>query len=75
MVASANAVRAKYAANARIHADAVNLFADGVLEGNLYGTPPTPVVISLTETLPAYDVRQRRQRGDVGAGLGPIRFS
>jgi predicted amidohydrolase YtcJ len=42
MVASAKAVRDKYAANPLIHADAVKLFADGVLEGNPYAMPPTP---------------------------------
>jgi predicted amidohydrolase YtcJ len=42
MVARAQTVRAKYAANPLIRADAVKLFADGVLEGNPYATPPTP---------------------------------
>ena len=42
MVAKALAVKAKYANNPLIHADAVKLFADGVLEGNPLATPPTP---------------------------------
>jgi len=42
MVARAVAARAKYANNPMIKADAVKLFADGVLEGNPYATPPTP---------------------------------
>ena len=41
MVATATAVRAKYATNALIRADIVKLFADGVLEGNPVAVPPT----------------------------------
>lgn len=48
MVATATVVRAKYASHARIHADFVKLFADGVLEGNPYAVPPTlPEVAAL----------------------------
>ena len=42
MVASARAVRARYANDPLIRADVVKLFADGVLEGNPYAVPPTP---------------------------------
>jgi predicted amidohydrolase YtcJ len=41
MVASAQKVRAKYASDPLIRADVVKLFADGVMEGNPYATPPT----------------------------------
>jgi predicted amidohydrolase YtcJ len=41
MLASAQRVRAKYAANPLIRADVVKLFGDGVMEGNPYATPPT----------------------------------
>lgn len=42
IVARATAVRDKYAHNPLIHADAVKLFADGVLEGDPLSIPPTP---------------------------------
>ncbi|MDR3509841.1 MAG: amidohydrolase family protein, partial [Caulobacteraceae bacterium] len=42
MVADALKAKAKYAGNPLIRADAVKLFADGLLEGNPYATPPTP---------------------------------
>jgi len=41
MVAQAEVVRARYAANALLQADTVKLFADGVLEGNPFAVPPT----------------------------------
>ena len=41
MVNQAIEIRAKYAANPLIRADFIKLFADGVLEGNPYATPPT----------------------------------
>jgi predicted amidohydrolase YtcJ len=41
MIAQANAVRAKYAAQKLLRADVVKLFADGGLEGNPYAAPPT----------------------------------
>ena len=41
MVRRAAAVRAKYQGNPLIRADMVKLFADGVLEGNPFATPPT----------------------------------
>lgn len=41
MVADAEAVRARYAANPLLRADAVKLYADGVLEGNPMSVPPT----------------------------------
>jgi predicted amidohydrolase YtcJ len=41
IVAQANNVREKYAANPFLKADAVKLFADGVLEGNPLAVPPT----------------------------------
>jgi predicted amidohydrolase YtcJ len=41
MLASAQAVREKYATNPLIRADVVKLFGDGVMEGNPYATPPT----------------------------------
>jgi predicted amidohydrolase YtcJ len=41
MLASAQRVREKYAANPLIRADVVKLFGDGVMEGNPYATPPT----------------------------------
>jgi predicted amidohydrolase YtcJ len=41
MVAKAEAIRDKYAANPLLQADTVKLFADGVLEGNPFAVPPT----------------------------------
>lgn len=41
MVEKANEVRARYANHPLIKADTVKLFADGVLEGNPFATPPT----------------------------------
>jgi hypothetical protein len=41
MVAKAEVVRDKYAANPLLKADTVKLFADGVLEGNPFSEPPT----------------------------------
>jgi len=41
MLAQAIAIRAKYAANPLIRANAVKLFVDGGLEGNPYAVPPT----------------------------------
>lgn len=41
MIAAAQKVRAKYAADPLIRADVVKLFGDGVMEGNPYATPPT----------------------------------
>jgi len=41
MLALAESVRAKYAGNPRLRADVVKLFADGVIEGNPYASPPT----------------------------------
>ena len=41
MVRKAEEVRARYASNPLIKADTVKLFADGVLEGNPFATPPT----------------------------------
>ena len=41
MVASAKAVRAKYASNPKLHADFIKMFADGVVEANPFSTPPT----------------------------------
>jgi predicted amidohydrolase YtcJ len=41
MVAKAEAIRDKYAANPLLKADTVKLFADGVLEGNPFAVPPT----------------------------------
>jgi predicted amidohydrolase YtcJ len=41
MVATATAIRSKYANDPLIRADVVKLFADGVLEGNSYAVPPT----------------------------------
>jgi predicted amidohydrolase YtcJ len=53
MVAKAQQVRAKYAANPLIRADVVKLFGDGVMEGNPYATPPT-----LPDTLSLHPYRQ-----------------
>jgi predicted amidohydrolase YtcJ len=53
MVASAQRVRAKYAANPLIRADVIKLFGDGVMEGNPYATPPT-----LPNTLALHPYRQ-----------------
>ena len=48
MLSSAKAIRAKYAHDPLIRADTVKLFADGILEGNPYATPPTlPEVATL----------------------------
>ena len=41
MVATATAIRSKYANDPLLRADVVKLFADGVLEGNPYAVPPT----------------------------------
>jgi predicted amidohydrolase YtcJ len=41
MVGKAVAVRAKYAHNPLLRADFIKLFADGVVEGNPFGVPPT----------------------------------
>lgn len=41
MVATAAAVRSRYAGNPLIRADAAKLYADGVLEGNPLAVPPT----------------------------------
>lgn len=40
MVARALAMRARYASNPLLRADFVKLYADGVVEGNPFGTPP-----------------------------------
>jgi predicted amidohydrolase YtcJ len=53
MVASAQQVRAKYAADPLIRADVVKLLGDGVMEGNPYSTPPT-----LPNTLALHPYRQ-----------------
>jgi predicted amidohydrolase YtcJ len=48
MLASAIAIRARYADDPLLRADVVKLFADGVLEGNPYAVPPTlPEVASI----------------------------
>jgi predicted amidohydrolase YtcJ len=41
MVATATAIRARYAGDPLLRADIVKLLADGVLEGNPYAVPPT----------------------------------
>ena len=41
LLTGAKAIRAKYADNALVRAPGVKIFADGVLEGNPYATPPT----------------------------------
>lgn len=41
MVRQADAMRRKYAANPLLRAEAVKIFADGVMEGNPYAVPPT----------------------------------
>jgi predicted amidohydrolase YtcJ len=41
LLASASAVRRKYQGNALVRAEGIKIFADGVLEGNPYATPPT----------------------------------
>ena len=52
MVAAAKATRAHFAGNPLVQADAVKLFADGVLEGNPLAIPPTlPNSPSLTPYL------------------------
>jgi len=53
MVASAEKLRAKYAADPLIRADVIKLFADGSLEGNPYAVPPT-----LPNTLLLHPYRQ-----------------
>jgi predicted amidohydrolase YtcJ len=48
MLATASALRAKYARDPLIRADTVKLFADGGMEGNPYAVPPTlPQVAAL----------------------------
>ena len=41
LLGGAKAIRAKYAGSDLIRSEAVKIFADGVLEGNPYATPPT----------------------------------
>jgi hypothetical protein len=41
LLAGAKAIRAKYAGSDLIRSEAIKIFADGVLEGNPYATPPT----------------------------------
>ncbi len=41
LIAGARAVRDKYAGGELVRAEALKIFADGVLEGNPYATPPT----------------------------------
>ena len=41
LLTGAKAVRAKYAGSELIRSEAIKIFADGVLEGNPYATPPT----------------------------------
>jgi predicted amidohydrolase YtcJ len=41
MIATATAIRSKYANDPLLRADVAKLFADGVLEGNPYAVPPT----------------------------------
>jgi hypothetical protein len=41
LLAGADKVRARYAGDDLIRAEAIKIFADGVLEGNPYATPPT----------------------------------
>ncbi len=41
LLVQASAVRAKYASSDLVRAPGVKIFADGVLEGNPYATPPT----------------------------------
>jgi predicted amidohydrolase YtcJ len=41
LIAGAKAVRAKYAGSDLVRAPGIKIFADGVLEGNPYATPPT----------------------------------
>lgn len=41
LLAAASAVRAKYAGSDLVRAEALKIFADGVLEGNPYAMPPT----------------------------------
>ena len=41
LLAGAKAVRARYAGSDLIRAEAIKIFADGVLEGNPYAIPPT----------------------------------
>jgi predicted amidohydrolase YtcJ len=41
LIDAAKAVRSKYAGSDLVRAEALKIFADGVLEGNPYATPPT----------------------------------
>lgn len=41
IVAKAAAIRARFAGDDLVRAEAIKIFADGVLEGNPYATPPT----------------------------------
>lgn len=41
ILAQANAIRAKYATSPLVRADAIKIFADGVIEGNPLAIPPT----------------------------------
>ena len=41
LIANADTIRRRYAGNDLIRAEAVKIFADGVLEGNPYANPPT----------------------------------
>ncbi|HEY2661094.1 MAG TPA: amidohydrolase family protein [Caulobacteraceae bacterium] len=41
LLSGAKSIRAKYAGSDLIRAEAIKIFADGVLEGNPYATPPT----------------------------------
>src|SRR5262249_61426910 len=41
ILAKATAIRAKYANNPLLRADYIKVFADGVLAGSPYATPPT----------------------------------
>jgi predicted amidohydrolase YtcJ len=41
ILAQANAIRAKYASSPLVRADAIKIFADGVIEGNPLAIPPT----------------------------------
>jgi hypothetical protein len=51
MIKQALAIRARYAANERVKADTVKLFADGVLEGNPFALPPTLPNAAMLEPL------------------------
>jgi hypothetical protein len=54
----------------RIHADTVKRFADGVLEGNPYGTPPSPPESPSPKPYLHEIFGNDAKGGDVGAGLG-----